>query len=297
MPAAVLLVGMFLLAYALQPRVLSPFGLQLVLQASVPLAFAVMAQMLFILGGDIDLGLGFAVGLANIIAATFLVDAPLLGLLGLAAVIAGYVLMAVIVEVLAVSSVVATLGASFVWLGLGLMIRETPGGSSPDWLAALAKVKLWPLPLSFYLLIAVALTGLWLTQIWRYSIKLRAMGHNARTYQALGYSALRGRITIYALAGLFAVLSGLWITGSTGAGNINVAASFTLSTVTAVIVGGASFAGGLVSPLGAVMAVVGISMITTNLGFLGVSSEYSTALGGIILIVALSFRSLGRRAA
>jgi ribose transport system ATP-binding protein len=296
MPAAVLLVGMFALAYAMQPRVLSPFGLQLLLQASVPLAFAVMAQMLFILGGDIDLGLGFAVGLANIIAATFLVDAPLLGLLGLAAVVAGYVLMAVIVEVLAVSSVVATLGASFVWLGLGLMIRETPGGSSPDWLAAVAKVKLWPLPLSFYLLIGVALAGLWITQVWRYSIKLRALGHNARTYQALGYSALRGRVTIYALAGLFAVLSGLWITGSTGSGNINVAASFTLSTVTAVIVGGASFAGGLVSPVGAVMAVVGISMITTNLGFMGVSSEYSTALGGVILILALSFRSLGRRA-
>jgi hypothetical protein len=44
------------------PRVPSPFGLELLLQASVPL--------------------GFAVGLATIIAATFLVDAPLPGLLG-----------------------------------------------------------------------------------------------------------------------------------------------------------------------------------------------------------------------
>jgi ribose transport system ATP-binding protein len=56
-----------------------------------------MAQMLFILGGDINLGLGFAVGLAKIITPTFLVDAPLLGLLGLAAVVPGNVLMAVIV--------------------------------------------------------------------------------------------------------------------------------------------------------------------------------------------------------
>ena len=294
MPAAVLLVGMFLLAFGLQPRVLTPFGMSLLLQASVPLAFAVMAQMLFILGGDIDLGLGFAVGLANVIAATWLVSDPVIGVLGLAAVVAGYVLMAVIVEVLGVSSVVATLGASFVWLGLGLMIRETPGGASSDWLSALAKLKLWPLPFAFYLLIAVALAGLWITQGWAYSIKLRALGHNRRIYQALGYSALKGRVTLYALAGLFAVLSGLWVTGSTGSGNINVASSFTLSTVTAVIVGGASFAGGLVSPLGAVMAVVGISLITTNLGFLGVSSEYSTALGGLVLILALSFRTITR---
>lgn len=292
MPAAVLLVGMFLLAFAQQPRVLSPFGLELLLQASVPLAFAVMAQMLFILGGDIDLGLGFAVGLANVVAATYLVDAPLMAMLGLMAIVAGYVLMAVMVEVLAVSSVVATLGASFIWLGVGLMLRETPGGAAPDWLAALAKVKLWPLPFAFYLLVAVAMAGLWIVLGWRYSIKLRALGHNRRIYQSLGYSALKGRVTLYGLAGLFAVLSGLWITGTTGSGNINVAASFTLSTITAVIVGGASFAGGLVSPVGAAMAVVGISMITTNLGFLGVSSEYSTAIGGIILILALGFRSV-----
>ena len=85
------------------------------------------------------------------------------------------------------------------------------------------------------------------------------------------------------------------VTGSTGAGNINVASSFTLSTVTAVIVGGASFAGGIVSPLGAVMAVVGVSLITTNLGFLGIPSDYSAALGGVALILALSFRSLARK--
>ena len=94
------------------------------------------------------------------------------------------------------------------------------------------------------------------------------------------------------MAGMFAVLSGLMITGTTGAGNINVAASYTLATVAAVIVGGASFAGGVVSPVGAIMAVVGISLITTNLVFLGVSSEYSTALGGIALILALSFRAV-----
>lgn len=294
LPAALLMVGMFLLAISLQPRVLSPFGLELLLQASVTLAFAVIAQMLFILGGDIDLGLGFAVGLANVIAATYLVDNPTIGIVYLAALILGYVLLAVIVEVLGVSSVVATLGSSFVWLGLGLIIRETPGGVSPGWMAAIAKLKLWPLPFSLYLLVILALAGLWITKGWSYSIRLRALGHNRRTYQALGYSALKGRMTIYALAGTFAVLSGLWITGSTGAGNINVAASFTLSTVAAVIVGGASFSGGLVSAGGAVMAIVGISLITTNLVFLGISSEYSTALGGIVLILALSLRSLTR---
>ena len=297
LPAAALMLAMLATAFLLQPRAFSSFGLELLLQASVPLAFAVMAQMLFLLGGDIDLGLGFAIGLANALAATYLVDMPVFGILTLAALIGGYVLLAVIVEVLGVSSVVATLGASFIWLGIGLMVRETPGGASPQWLSTLVHTKLTPLPLAIYILFAVALVGLWITRGWGYSIRLRALGHNRRTYLALGYSALLGRITIYALAGVFAVIAGLLITGTTGAGNVSVAAGFTLSTVAAVVVGGASFAGGLVSPVGAVMAVIGISLITANLVFMGVSSDYTAALGGLVLILSLSFRSLAQRRA
>lgn len=293
-PAAILMVCMFALAFSLQPNAISTFGVNLLLQASLPLAFAVLAQMLFLLGGDIDLGSGFAIGLANVIAATYLVDAPLVGVLGLLAVVAGYVLMALIVELLRVSSIVVTLGASFVWLGLGLMIRETPGGVAPEWLRALTAIKLWPLPLVCYALVAATLLGVWLTRGWRYSTRLRAFGNNRKTYVSLGYSALAARVTLYAMAGGFAVLSGLLITATTGAGNINVAASYTLSTVSAVVVGGASFAGGVVSPAGAIMAVVGMALISSNLVFLGISSEYSTAIAGLVLILVLSIKAVTR---
>ena len=294
LPAAFLMIFMFGLAFWQQPNAMSPFGLELLLQASVPLAFAAIAQMLFLMGGDIDLGLGFAIGLVNVLAATYLVDSPAIGVVAILAVIAGYIALALMVEVLGVSSVVATLGASFVWLGTGLMIRQTPGGSSPEWLSAIMSMKLWPLPLALYILLSIALVGIWICRGWGYSIKLRALGHNRRTYLSLGFSALAGRVTLYALAGTFAVLSGLLLTATTGAGNVHVASSFSLATVAAVVVGGASFAGGIVSPAGAIMAIVGISLVTTNLTFLGISSEYSTAIGGIILILALSFRSLGR---
>ncbi|CDX35439.1 Inner-membrane translocator [Mesorhizobium plurifarium] len=297
LPAAFLMLAMFALVFWQQPNAFSTFGLELLFQASLPLAFAVIAQMLFILGGDIDLGLGFSIGLANVLAATYLGDSFAVGVLAFAALIAGYAVLALIVELLGVSSVVATLGASFIWLGIGLTIRATPGGSSPEWLSTLIHIKLWPLPLSCYVLAAVALLGLWICQGWSYSIRLRALGQNRRTYISLGFSALAGRVTLYALAGFFAVLSGLLLTAATGAGNVNVAASFTLATIAAVIVGGASFAGGLVSPIGAVMAVIGISLVTTNLTFLGISSEYSTAIGGLILVLTLSFRSLTRSTA
>lgn len=294
LPAAILMVAMLALAFWLQPRALSSFGLNLLLSASIPLAFAVLAQMLFLLGGDIDLSLGFAVGLANVIAATYLVDAPVVAAVGLLGVVAGYVALALLVEIVGVSSIVATLGASFVWLGAGLMIRETPGGASPDWLRALTTVKLWPLPLPVYYLVGALIIGIILTSVWSYSVKLRALGNNKKIYVSLGYSPLAARMTIYALAGMLAVVAGLLVTATTGAGNVNVAAGYTLSTVAAVVVGGASFSGGIVSASGAIMAVVGMSLISTNLVFMGVSSEYSAAIGGLVLVLVLSIKSLTR---
>jgi ribose transport system ATP-binding protein len=294
LPAAILLIAMLGLAFYLQPRAFSTFGLNLLLSASIPLAFAVLAQMLFLLGGDIDLSIGFAVGLVNVVAATYMVDAPLVATLALCAIVAGYIALALLVELVGVSSIVATLGASFVWLGIGLMIRETPGGSSPDWLRLMTSLKLWPLPLPTYYLIGAIVIGVLLTRTWSYSTKLRALGNNKKMYVSLGYSPLAGRVTLYALAGILCVVSGLLVTATTGAGNINVAAGYTLSTVAAVVVGGASFAGGIVSAPGAVMAVVGMSLISTNLVFLGVSSEYAAAIGGLVLVLVLSTKSLIR---
>jgi ribose transport system ATP-binding protein len=294
LPAVILALVMLCLAFWLEPHSVSAFGLNLLLQASVPLAFAVLAQMLFLLGGDIDLGLGFAIGLANVIAATYLAGSPLIGVLGLLALIAGYVVMALLVEIVGVSSIVVTLGASFVWLGLGLTVRETPGGSAPEWLAAITHVRLWPFPVVLYLLVIATLLGVWISQAWSYSTRLRALGNNKKIYVSLGYSALLGRVTLYALAGVLAVISGLLITSYTRAGNINVAGSYTLSTVAAVVVGGASFAGGEVSAVGAIMGMIGMSLITSNLVFLGVSSEYSTAIGGLVLILVLSIRSVAQ---
>jgi ribose transport system ATP-binding protein len=42
------------------------------------------------------------------------------------------------------------------------------------------------------------------------------------------------------------------------------------------------------------MGMIGMSLITSNLVFLGVSSEYSTAIGGLVLILVLSIRSVAQ---
>ena len=58
---------------------------------------------------------------------------------------------------------------------------------------------------------------------------------------------------MYGAAGILAVLSGLTLSGLTTSGDPNIAPTYTLLGVGAVILGGGSFTGGMVSPVGTVV--------------------------------------------
>ncbi len=76
--------------FYVQPRTMSYFGLNLMLQYAVPIALATIAQMFVITVNDLDLSIGPFVGLVGCIAATLLNTKPLLGTLALLLCIAAY---------------------------------------------------------------------------------------------------------------------------------------------------------------------------------------------------------------
>ena len=147
----VALVVILALAVANQPGILTIPGLTLMLMSAIPLVFAAQAQMLIMSVGDIDLGVGYLVGLVTVIAATALAQDPLLGIAMLLGIVAVYAVLGLVVERRGVPSIIVTLGMSFVWLGLGLQLLPTPGGAAPEWLATIGSWRpTWiPAPLVF----------------------------------------------------------------------------------------------------------------------------------------------------
>lgn len=119
------------LTFWMQPRAMSYFGLNLLFNLAVPIALATVAQMMIIMVNDIDLSLGAFVSLVACVTATWLNDAPLAGLLILAALVLSYAALGAVIHVLDLPAIVVTLGMSFVWGGLALFILPTPGGPRP----------------------------------------------------------------------------------------------------------------------------------------------------------------------
>ena len=103
------------------------------------------------------------------------------------------------------------------------------------------------------------------------------------------------RSKAFGLAGAFGVLAGLVLTAVTTSGDASAAQSYTLLSVTAVIIGGSEFIGGVVEPVGVVAGAVTLSLVGVLLSLLGVDPNFTSAVEGLILILVVAGRSLARK--
>lgn len=297
-PAGLALVAMIVVVVVAainQPAILSVNGLTIMLTSAVPLVFAVQAQMLVMTLGDIDLSVGSLVGLITVIAATRLADAPLLGIAALLGIVVAYGLLGFIIQKRNVPSIIATLGLSFVWLGIGLLILPTPGGKTPDWLNALNNWRPEWIPAPLVIIAVITAVAYVIMHQTQFGVRARALGSSATTLQKAGWSLTRTRVSIYALAGVLLVLSGLVLASQTQSGDVTSAGNYTLITIAAVILGGGTFSGGQAMSMGATYGAITLTLITVLLSFANLSSNLQSGAQGIIVLLVLAGRVITER--
>jgi ribose transport system permease protein len=278
--------------FYVQPRTMSYFGLNLMLQYAVPIALATIAQMFIITVNDLDLSIGPFVGLVGVIAATVLNGTPALGVAALVACVLAYGLVGALIHLRSLPSIVVTLGLSFVWLGIAVMILPSPGGKAPPLLRSIMtfSVPYVPFPIVAAIVIgAIVHLALMTTS---FGVIARGAGGNPKALTRAGWSMLQTRVVMYMLAGLFGVLSGLSLLGLTTSADAHVADRYTLYSIAGVILGGGEFIGGRVSPMGAVVGALTLTLAGAFLIFLRISPDWQIGAQGAILIVVLAMRAL-----
>jgi ribose transport system permease protein len=275
----------------LNPRAISYFGFNLMLNLAIPIALATVAQMFVVAGNDLDLSIGPFVGFVSCVAATWLHDAPLLGIAILICSVATYAAIGALIYLRNLPSIVVTLGVGFVWQGLAILVLPNPGGSAPVWLQAAMGVK--PPFVPFPILAAVAIAavvhfGLMGTS---YGAVLRGSGGNAAAIGRAGWSLLKIKMFLFALAGLFGVLSGLALIGITTSADASIGNGYTLLSIAGVMLGGGEFLGGRVSPIGAVIGALTLALAASSLlTFMHIPPDWQVAANGAILIIVLAAR-------
>lgn len=281
----------------IQPRY-GVAGIQGLAVSVLPLALAAVAQAIVVISGGIDLSIGSMMAFTSVVSATAMKGqsedfgvAVVLGVLLL-----GLVLGAVngsVVVLTRVPDIVVTLAMSFVWAGCALLVRAAPGGGAAHWLKDLVSGSLgneWIPKAAVVLIVIVAVIWLPLRRS-RMGLSIYAVGSNQLAAFRSGVSVGRTKILAYVLTGLFASLAGLSLTASTGIGT-PVPGPYTLMSVAAVVLGGVSLAGGRGGVFGAIVGVVVLQMIRTDMTFLNVNTNLAFVAQGVILIGVVMFGSL-----
>lgn len=293
---ALSLVGLLAAVFYLQPRAMSYTGLNLLFNLAVPIALATIAQMLIMTVNDLDLSMGTFVSFVACVTATYLQSSPLLGVLILMAAIGVYALIGVMIYLRDLPSIVVTLGMSFVWGGLAVLILPAPGGEAPGWIRAIMTVKPPLVPMAIVASVLIAVVSHYVIMRSSFGVVLRGVGGNSRSVARAGWSIIGARAAVYGLAGFFAVLAGMALVGLTTSADANIALRYTLLSIAGVILGGGEFVGGRVSPIGAVIGALTLTLAGSFLSFLRISPDWQIGAQGAILILVLTLRLALNRA-
>src|SRR5205814_5810044 len=105
LPALSLALIVIAIAY-LNPRAISYFGFNLMLNLAIPITLATIAQMFVITVNDLDLSIGFFVSFVGCVTATWLREAPVLGIAVLLGSIAVYAVLGALIYIRNLPSIV-----------------------------------------------------------------------------------------------------------------------------------------------------------------------------------------------
>jgi len=151
----------------------------------------------------------------------------------------------------------------------------------------------FPLPLGVLLVVAL-LIGLLLhrTVLGRW---IFANGTNERAAFYSGVPTQRVTVTVFTVAGLLAGLAGLVIGSRLGVARFDHGRGMEVDAITAVVLGGASIAGGSGTVLGTVLALLLIALLRTGMGVANVTAEYQLAAIGTLLVLSVIASNLTER--
>jgi ribose transport system permease protein len=276
-----------------------PFEWNTLTLAALPLAFAAAAQTVVVLSGGIDLSVGPLMALANVLALRATVGHDLKYSIGasmfvlLAVTLAG-ALNGVVIVVTRVPDIVITLATSFIWAGVALLVLAKPTPGVPLDFQNLAQGSTFTpwIPNALLLLLVIPLVWIPLRRS-RAGLAIYAVGSDRNAAFRSGVNLGLSRVLAYAVCGFFAGCGGLAVSMTTGVGSPLSGTLYTLSAVSALVLGGVSLAGGRGGLLGPVAAAYILSLIPAVLIYLGIDPNYGQMIQGVLIVLVVMIGGLG----
>jgi len=294
-PVVVLAVVMLALAAYVSSRnerYFSAFNITSVMISCAALGLIALGQTIALLIGGIDLSVGPLAGFLVVIGSFFLTTDKPVGvmLLGLA-VMAGVgatagAINGSLIRYARFTPVAATLAAYIGLQGLSFLLRDAPGGTISFTVTKLIKTTVGPVPVVFAVLVAVVVLMECALRYSRWGRELRAVGSGEESARRLGVRVDRTVIGAYVASSLFVVLGSIVLLAQLGIGDPAQGVGYTLSSITAVVLGGTSLLGGRGTFVGTFLGAGLIVQVLNATVFLDLTQEWQYFFQGALIVVA-----------
>ncbi|MCL2684478.1 MAG: ABC transporter permease, partial [Synergistaceae bacterium] len=276
-------------------------NLRNLLSDSAPLIIMASGMTAILLLGSIDLSMGAACSVANVITVKIInyhgpkIGSPFLtSMLAFVAILAfgafAGTLLGVIHVKFKVPSFIASLGFMSVWQSVAFLISPAPESIAKGmwdtvaWFRVTFGVVGLPLVLA---LVVVAMLYI-LQNRTTVGKSLYAIGGNERASRIAGLNVDSTKIMLFAVNGMCAALGGFFLAAKLRSSAPRVGEPFTLLIVASVALGGTSLIGGRGSILGTVMGVFIVSIIQNGMNFIGVSAYWQNVVFGLFILAAVA---------
>jgi len=301
--SVVLVVAIIALALYTQghnSRFLSNFNLSSLTVLIASLAFLSFGQECVILTGGIDLSVGPLAGLVVVIGSFFENSgrAPLVLVAGFVVMVAASAVVGLfngaMVRFARFTPIVATLVTYIALQGISLVLRPFQGGYISFAILNAINRSAGPVAIAFLIAAVVAVALDWALHRARWGRSLRAIGSDPAAAFRLGVRPGLTVIGAYVASALFACVGGVLLMAQVGVGDPTQGVSYTLASVTAVVLGGTSIFGGRGSFVGALFGAVLVEQLLNVTTFLHLSQAWQYWFQGVLVMVAVGIYTQAR---
>ena len=303
-PRLLILIAMFALTAVMQKNFFAMKSTVRNINSFTPLILLTMGQAVVIISGGLDLSVGSALSLLTCVATSVMREGePITGAYALVVTFAVAIVIGLIngigIGFFRVPPLIVTFATSYIWLGIALFLRPTPGGETVDWFQMFYKIRniegapavlkafgeIIPPALVLVLLGCLLWWVVSKTKTGRY---IYAVGSNSESAYVTGINTSWVQIKACLINSVFIFLAALFFVGQNGSGDARMGDPLTLKAIAAVVVGGIALTGGRGSVYYALVGALIFSFVSKIIFFANIPNAFQTLFSGVIIIVAIA---------
>ncbi|MEV5881793.1 substrate-binding domain-containing protein [Streptomyces sp. NPDC052020] len=191
---------------------------------------------------------------------------------------------------------IATLAMLSVGRGLSLVISQGSPIAFPGSVSHLGDTLGGWLPVPVLVMVVMGLITAVVLGRTYLGRSMYAIGGNEEAARLSGLRVKRHKLAVYALSGLFAAAAGVVLAARLSSAQPQAAQGYELDAIAAVVIGGASLAGGTGKASGTLIGALILAVLRNGLNLLSVSAFWQQVVIGVVIALAVLLDTVRRKA-